>query len=1117
LARRFALLVCALLAPLAALCQQSNPSPEDLSARVKALNAELILSIAAKTEPARLAEILETRAALLSALMIAGRPEVLELALPEEMAQDVRALAPPDTVETVGEWTGTLTMIVGDDFLHRSSSIHWVLHTPEGVYDVFSPSLSTRYSGRSVRISGVSLGMRVFARTFSELAISGAVQGCTTTGTQNVVVIMLTTPSNPTFPAAFTKASLQAAFFGTPTDTKNTQSLNGFWKEMSYGTASAAGQVLGPFALSKDYTFDAQSQMLAEAVNLADPTVDFSQFTHVALVFPLPSIENWAGNSGDSTIGCSTISSPSKGNLPSSISWLPALPPQPNGAYTSIPIPLYAHELGHGLGLNHSSSDDYGSIPLGPLATPGTTSEYGDPFSVMGSGFGQYVAQHKSLLLHWLNPGDYQEVSSSGTYTLAPYETTQGLRALRVLRGASPSSWLWIEYRQPVGDIDSNLQSLSTNVFGGALIHYEDPHLDSPGHSYLLDFNPKLAPNDFTAAALTPGNFWSDPYSPLSLSVGAATPQGLSITVSYVPLTKQTITFGTLSSVTVGVPPFALSATASSGLAVTFASTTVSVCTVSGAMVTILAAGTCSITATQFGNTNFAPANPVTQSFNVNSLTKQTITFGALSDVTVGAPPFALSAAASSGLAVTFTSTTVSVCTVSGTVVTIIAAGTCSITASQGGSANFAPANPVTQVFVVNPVGAIVLYSNLGTGGNVYSSNVFALINSATGGYSGAGLIEFAYPFTPRATAGFTRLDVGVGLVTGAGSLIVNLMSDANGPGNILQSWTLTNTLPTSNACCTLQRLSGDGTISLIAGTTYWVAVLPGANTWAWWDQNVIGVNGQYARNQGSGWSLGSGVTGAFDVQGVVVSQPGAPSINSGGIVPVDSTVPIIQPGEWVSIFGANLAASTVTWNGDFPNSLGGTSVTINGRPAYLAFVSGGQVNLQAPNDPASGAVPVVVKTAAGSATSTVTLAQFAPSFFLLDGRHVAGIVLRSDGSGAYGGGAYDIIGPTGTSLGYATVAAKEGDTIELFGTGFGPTSPVAPPGQPFVGAAPAINPVTISINNVNVTPSFAGLSGAGLYQINLTVPSNLGLGDMPLQAIVGGSRTPAGVVISLR
>jgi uncharacterized protein (TIGR03437 family) len=166
---------------------------------------------------------------------------------------------------------------------------------------------------------------------------------------------------------------------------------------------------------------------------------------------------------------------------------------------------------------------------------------------------------------------------------------------------------------------------------------------------------------------------------------------------------------------------------------------------------------------------------------------------------------------------------------------------------------------------------------------------------------------------------------------------------------------------------------------------------------------------------------------------------------------------------------------------------------------------------------PPLGTVPVVVTTGTGRATSTVTLAQFGPSFFLLDAKHVAGIILRSDGSGTYGGGAYDIIGPTGTLLDYQTVAAKAGDVVELFGTGFGPTNPAVAAGQTFSGAAPTANPVGVLLNNVSVPPAFAGLSGAGLYQLNLTIPAGLGTGDVSLQASVGGVQTPSGVVISLQ
>ena len=224
------------------------------------------------------------------------------------------------------------------------------------------------------------------------------------------------------------------------------------------------------------------------------------------------------------------------------------------------------------------------------------------------------------------------------------------------------------------------------------------------------------------------------------------------------------------------------------------------------------------------------------------------------------------------------------------------------------------------------------------------------------------------------------------------------------------------------------------------------------------------------------GTTLAGGASGQGTIYKLALNIP---TIASGGIVPVYSTVPTVQTGEWVSIYGSGLAGSMTTWNGNFPMSLGGTSVTIDGKPAFLWYVSPGQINLQVPADSTLGTVPVVVTTANGTSSSTVTLAQFAPSFSLLDNRHVAGIILRSDGSGAYGGGAWDIIGPTGNSLGYPTVAAKAGDSLELFAVGLGPTSPVVPAGQAFSGSAPTTFSVSLLINKVNVIPTSAGLSGA--------------------------------------
>src|SRR6266536_3373998 len=145
-----------------------------------------------------------------------------------------------------------------------------------------------------------------------------------------------------------------------------------------------------------------------------------------------------------------------------------------------------------------------------------------------------------------------------------------------------------------------------------------------------------------------------------------------------------------------------LSASAAPGLVVSFASDTPLVCTVSGSTVTTVTPGACAITASQGGSARYAPAPGVTLSFSVTAGQKgQEIIFAPPAGTTVGVPVI-LSASATSGLPVSFSSGTPPVCTVSGRTVTTAAPGTCTITASQGGSAVFAPAPGVARVFEVH-------------------------------------------------------------------------------------------------------------------------------------------------------------------------------------------------------------------------------------------------------------------------------------------------------------------------------------------------------------------------------------------------------------------------------
>ena len=176
-----------------------------------------------------------------------------------------------------------------------------------------------------------------------------------------------------------------------------------------------------------------------------------------------------------------------------------------------------------------------------------------------------------------------------------------------------------------------------------------------------------------------------------------------------------------------------LSATASSGLVVTFGSSTPVVCTVVGTTVTYNVGGTCTVTADQAGDASFNPAPQVTLDIGIDK-TDQTITgFAADPAASVVGGTSALSATASSGLAVTFGSSTPAICGVAGSTVTYLAVGTCTVTADQAGDDDFNAAPQVTLDITV-AIGDQVITDFVANPGFGFLGSTSTL--SATGGGS---------------------------------------------------------------------------------------------------------------------------------------------------------------------------------------------------------------------------------------------------------------------------------------------------------------------------------------------------------------------------------------------
>jgi uncharacterized protein (TIGR03437 family) len=289
--------------------------------------------------------------------------------------------------------------------------------------------------------------------------------------------------------------------------------------------------------------------------------------------------------------------------------------------------------------------------------------------------------------------------------------------------------------------------------------------------------------------------------------------------------------------------------------------------------------------------------------------------------------------------------------------------------------------------------------------------------------------------------------------------------------------------------------------------------------SWTPPDRDVGNVRVYVAANgaNGDGRNTGDHIyTNSYTLTPVAAPQEKPSIVTENGVLNGASFKPGIASGSWVSVFGTSLSASTRIWRADeivggkLPTELDGVKVTINNKPAAVYYISPTQLNVQAPTDDALGSVAVQVTTAQGTSnTVTAQMQAFAPALFNFDPEN------RKYAASQHAD--FSLVAKPGLFAGVSTRGARPGEVILLYGTGFGPTQPAVPAGQVVSTPASLANTVTVRIGGAVAEVSFAGLTGAGLYQLNVKVPDTLADGDAAVVAEIGGVRTPDGVFITVQ
>jgi hypothetical protein len=374
------------------------------------------------------------------------------------------------------------------EFALRTTTGLFELHPRPGV--TLPPgTFVTVTATRSGRMLDVSAAQQTAPRTTAERRLAQPARFAEAAPTLAAVLINFSSDSRQPFSAA----SVSQLLYGAGA------SVSAYYLEQSFGRTQLSGTVLGWYTIPDTPDTCDYATWASQARAAAGSALD--GYDHVMYLFPTESSCGWAG----------------LGDLPGPETWI-------NGY---LQLRVLAHELGHNLGVHHANALQCSSGGLRTALT-GTCSsvEYGDPFSVMGSGSTQqFPAYHKGEL-GWLSPTSTYTVTASGTYTVAPSEDTTGaVQLLRIVRG---SDALYVDFRQPFGTF-FDVFAPGTPPVNGVMIR-QGPLAYNQTQPSLIDTTPQTS--TYQDAALTPGNSLTDPGSGITIETDAVAPDSATVTIT---------------------------------------------------------------------------------------------------------------------------------------------------------------------------------------------------------------------------------------------------------------------------------------------------------------------------------------------------------------------------------------------------------------------------------------------------------------------------------------------------------------------------------------------------------------------------------------------------------